>query len=456
MSPVHMDLSNSGRRSFVLRQNTKHVDRELLKSGPLPLPLPLPASSNPGSPWALSPLRTLPLPPLFYTCIASLHRNEGGVHSMALSKELVFTGSQSSRIRAWRKPDCLERGCIKAGLGETRAMLCYSNILFSSHKDHRIRVWNISASDVDIQYKKVATLPKRSGIFPFKRTSPHQHTERISCMAYHHVKGLLYTGSHDRTVRVWRVADSACVDTFLAHDNRVNEIVVNQEDGCVFTCSSDGSIKIWRRVYKEGSHTLTMRLRFQEFPINALALSSSVDNYFLYSGSSDGSVNFWQKEPTSFRFSHGGFLQGHRLAVLCLAVMGRLVFSGSEDTTIRVWKREEGSSIHECLAVMDGHQGPVRCVAACLEMDKVVKGYLVYSASVDQTFKVWRVKVLPDEQVLFLGNSDNVSLSDDVNVNDGNDVVIREGLVYHQYYDMSPVLSPSWVEKKRQGGGYFQ
>ncbi|KAF3447327.1 hypothetical protein FNV43_RR12513 [Rhamnella rubrinervis] len=68
----------------------------------------------------------------------------------------------------------------------------------------------------------------------------------------------------------------------------------------------------------------------------------------------------------------------------CLAAVGNLVFSGSEDTTIRIWKREEGNCLHECLAVLEGHRGPVRCLAACLEMGKVVMGFLVYSASLEK------------------------------------------------------------------------
>jgi hypothetical protein len=88
--------------------------------------------------------------------------------------------------------------------------------------------------------------------------------------------------------------------------------------------------------------------------------------------------------------------------------------------------------------VLDGHRGPVRCLAACLEMEKVVVGFLVYSASLDQTFKVWRIKVCSDDENVCLDVVDNKC---------GGRVMIRE-------YDMSPVLSPSWVEKKLQGSPF--
>ncbi|KAA8525267.1 hypothetical protein F0562_007122 [Nyssa sinensis] len=332
---------------------------------------------SPESPWTLSPLQT-PSPSLLYHCIASLHRQDGNIYSIAISKGLVFTGSESSRIRAWRQPDCVERGYLKASSGEVRAILAY--------------------------------------------------------------EGLLYTGSWDKTVKAWRTSDSRCVDSFVAHEDNVNAIVVNQEDGCVFTCSSDGSVKIWRRVYGQNSHTLTMTLKFQPSPVNALALSSSLSSCFLYSGSSDGFINFWEKEKMSGRFNHGGFLQGHRFAVLCLVAIEKLIFSGSEDTTIRVWRREEGSCFHECLAVLDAHRGPVRCLAACLEIEKVVMGFLLYSASLDQTFKAWKVKVLPDEKKMRLDGTGHHSSDMKMKIME---------------YEMSPVLSPSWVEKKLQGNHPF-
>ncbi|KAG5034372.1 hypothetical protein JHK87_009282 [Glycine soja] len=345
----------------------------------------------PDSPWTLSPLPT-PSPSLLYHCIASLHRHEGNIYAIAASKGLVFTGSNSSRIRVWKQPDCMDRGYLKASSGEVRAILAYSNMLFSTHKDHKIRIWTFTVSD-SFKSKKVGTLPRKTSIllFPSRGKNTPKHKDSVSCMAYYHSEGLLYTGSHDRTVKAWRVSDRKCVDSFVAHEDNVNAILVNQDDGCLFP------------------------------------------------GSSDGMINFWEKERLCYRFNHGGFLQGHRFAVLCLATVGNMIFSGSEDTTIRVWRREEGSCYHECLTVLDGHRGPVKCLAACLEMEKVVMGFLVYSASLDQTFKVWRIKVLPDEKMC-MDYSDQCEAATRVKIRD---------------YDMSPVLSPSWVEKKLQGS-YFQ
>ncbi|XP_068638321.1 protein JINGUBANG-like [Aristolochia californica] len=394
------------------------------------------APSSPESPWALSPLCASPSPSLLYHCIASLHRLDGGIYSIAISKGMVFTGSASRRVRVWRQPECLERGHLKTSSGNIGAILAFNNMLFTAHKDHKIRVWSVSLSE-RLTSKKLATLPRRTTLLPFMRTQPQhqQHKDTISCLAYYHAEGLLYSASWDKTVKTWRVADKRCVDSFVAHDERINSIVVNQDDGFVFTGSSDGSIKIWRRMCGDISHTLTMTLKFQPSPVNALALSTFRGSCFLYSGSSDGLVNFWEKESIFGRYHHGGFLQGHRFGVLCLTAIDKLIFSGSEDTTIRVWSREDGSSFHVCLAVIEGHRGPVKCLAACVEIEKVFMGFLVYSASLDRTVKVWRIKVLAG--------------SEKATAEDTEDEDVHKNMMVD--HEMSPVLSPSWMEKKLQG-----
>ncbi|XP_059644972.1 protein JINGUBANG-like [Cornus florida] len=387
-------------------------------------------SNSPETPWTLSPPRTSPSPSLLYHCLASLHRHEGNIFSIAVSKDFIFTGSDSSRIHAWKQPDCTEMGYIKASAGEVRAILAYGKLLFTTHGDRKIRVWDVSLTE-NFRPKKIATLP-RSSFFLYPRKNSHQHKDYISCTAYNHAEKILYTGSWDKTVKAWKVSERRCIDSFVAHEGHVNAIVVNQEDGCVFTCSSDGTVKLWRRVYGESSHILTMTLKFQLSPVNALALSTSSSGCFLYSGSSDGLINFWEKEKMSGRYNHGGFLQGHHFSVLSLVSIGDLVLSGSEDATIRIWRREEGNTFHSCLAVMDGHHGPVRCLAVSLETEDTVIGLLVYSASLDQTFKVWRVKVYPSEKV---------NLESSVETDHQSEIMESQ---------MSPVLSPSWVEKKIQ------
>ncbi|RWR82875.1 myosin heavy chain kinase B-like protein [Cinnamomum micranthum f. kanehirae] len=435
-------LHSSADLSFKTHQGIYETEPPMSPARPSSASMVSFAPSSPESTWAFSPQHhhqpPSPSPTLLCYCLASLHRHHGSVYSIAISKGAVFTGSDSKRIRVWRQSECIERGHIKAKSGHVNVILAFGNTLFTTHKDRKVRVWAFSATD-HFRSKKLATLPQKARPLSFPRVQPQQHKDVITCMAFYNAEALLYTGSRDKTVKVWRLTNKKCVDSFIAHEDRVNAILVNQGDGCVFTCSSDGLVKIWRRVYGESSHTLTISLSFQPSPVNALALSSSYKSCNLYSGSSDGLINFWEKEDDGGgRYSHGGFLQGHRFAVICLETIDKVVLSGSEDTTIRMWRREEESGFHVCLAVLEGHRGPVKCLSACVEMEKVVVGYLVYSAGTDRTVKVWSIKLFPGEK--------KVMVVDDEEKDEDDEIDMKKRMCY----EMSPVLSPSWVHRKRQ------
>ncbi|XP_074287000.1 protein JINGUBANG-like [Silene latifolia] len=396
------------------------------KSSPLLTP-------SPKSSWSFSPPCTPSCSPLIHHCISSLHR-DGNIHSVVVSKGLVLTGSSSACIRAWRPLTSCEWGFIQASSGEVRAMLAHGDLVFTSHKDRRIRVWNIESCTTKFSPSKVTTLPKPSPLkFLTSKCRGSPHKDIISCMAYNHVDGILYTGSWDKTVKAWRLSDRRCTDSFLAHGDNINDMVVNR-DGNLFTCSSDGLVKMWSQVRGETFHTLTMTLSFLPFPTYALALHEAPESResLLYSGSSDGCLNLWERK-LSGGYSHVGSIHAHRFAVLCLTILNDMVISGSADSTIKIWKRGHGKT-HQCLAVLDGHRGPVKCLSACIETGVGEKGFLVFSASLDHTFKVWRVKVFPEqkETQLFICDSDSM--------NDGKIV-----------WEESPVLSPTWVKKVQLG-----
>ncbi|KAF3342109.1 F-box/WD repeat-containing protein sel-10 [Carex littledalei] len=392
--------------------------------------------STPGctSPWILSPLhhatenlsfnKVQHSPPhssnpsIYYHCLATLHRVDGNVHSISISNGLVFTASDSGWVSAWSLRDYLHWGFIHIGSRRNKVttVLGHGGTLVTAHIDRRVRIWSVT-TDPDLEPnpdlarvkpRKIATLPPKNQVASFlpaffgkSSKKAQHHKDLILCMAFYNAEGLLYTGSRDSTVKSWKLSERRLTDSFVAHEGQINAMLVDQDDGCLFTASSDGCVKIWRRVYGDGHHALIMSLRYQPSPVNCLALCRSrIYSCFVYSGSSDGYVNIWEKEDVSGRFNHAGnFLHGHCFAVLCLATAtDRVVFSGSEDTTIRVWKREIGSSFHTCLAVMEGHRGPVRCMTTSMEVEVEGIGLLVYTASLDRMVKMWRVKVTEKEE----------------------------------------------------------
>lgn len=215
-----------------------------------------------------------------------------------------------------------------------------------------------------------------------------KHSDAVSCLSLSDNKLYLYSASWDRTIKVWRIADSKCLESIHAHDDAVNAVVCG-EDGMVFSGSADGTVKVWRREPrgKGLKHTAVKTLLKQECAVTALAVDANAS--MVYCGASDGLVNFWEGEKG---YVHGGVLKGHKLAVLCLIAAGTLVFSGSADKTICVWRRE--GVIHTCVSVLTGHDGPVKCLA--VEEDREAAGsrdrrWVLYSGSLDKSVKVWSV-----------------------------------------------------------------
>jgi len=47
-----------------------------------------------------------------YHCLAALHRLDGDVHALAVARGLLFTASDSGRVRAWAAPGCFNRGYL--------------------------------------------------------------------------------------------------------------------------------------------------------------------------------------------------------------------------------------------------------------------------------------------------------------------------------------------------------
>lgn len=367
------------------------------------------SSWNQTSPYSKSPWsRASPAPwaddSYPYTgLLCSLVREEGHIYSLAASGELLYTGSDSKNIRVWKNQK--EYSGFKSSSGLVKAIVLSGDRIFTGHQDGKIRIWKISPKNPTL-YKKAGTLPRvkdllKSSMNPnnYVKVRHHRnsiwikHFDAISCLSLDADHGFLYSGSWDKTLKVWRVSDARCMESITVHDDAVNSVVAGF-DGLVLTGSADGSVKVWRRevLGKTTKHTMVQTLLKQECAVTVLA--KNPEGSVVYCGSSDGLVNFWDR---SRQFAHGGVLRGHKLAVLCLTSIQNLIFSGSADKTICVWRRDGGS--HTCLSVLTGHAGPVKCLAVeeASESSAEDRRFVIYSGSLDKSVKVWRVSELAPE-----------------------------------------------------------
>jgi WD40 repeat protein len=424
--------ATSSPRSFSSNDSSVSDDDNNSYSSSSPSSFPASASSSPSrssppkSPWAAT--THLPglgggdssLDPAATGLVASLVKEDGKIYSLAAAGDVLYTGTDSENVRVWR--DRRELAGLRAGSGLVKAIVVAADgRIFTGHQDGKVRVWR--AAGAGGAHRRVGSLPalgdylvssvnpssyvvgrRQGGGGRRRRAVWLRHSDAVSCLSLDEGAGLLYSGSWDRTFKVWRVSDSRCLESVPAHDDAVNTVAAAGFGGLVLTGSADGTVKVWRREEAAGGertrHVLVRVLREGDGAVTAVA--ACPEARAVYVGSSDGLVTCWQwgaedgggGEPRMV-----GVLAGHRMGVMCLAVSGRVVVSGSADRTLCVWRRDGddgGVYRHVRLAVLAGHTGPVKCVAVAADIEDCYnvdgeRRFVVYSGSLDGSVKVWRL-----------------------------------------------------------------
>lgn len=141
--------------------------------------------------------------------------------------------------------------------------------------------------------------------------------------------------------------------------------------------------------------------------------SLAVAGKFLFTGSSNSEIRAWSRVPTEETSTDNLVATGNGAAVKSLVVLGDKLFSAHQDHKIRIWKINNNTSEkrYECIASLPTMNDRfIRCFSAdnyvqvrrhkkrtwVHHVDTVSAlvisrgGPLLYSASWDRTFKIWR------------------------------------------------------------------
>jgi U3 small nucleolar RNA-associated protein 13 len=197
------------------------------------------------------------------------------------------------------------------------------------------------------------------------------------------------------------------------HAESVGAVVFEREDVLrfLFTGSQDRTIKVWDLSSVQTEITVTSApvrcksvstTRAHEKDINAL--DSSPGGALLASGSQDKTAKVWAVDRSSGMLKLRGTCKGHKRGVWSVrfARGTRTLATGSGDRTVRLWRLDDFS----CLKVFEGHANSV------LRVDWLggeTEGYgQVVSAAADGLVKVWDSRT--EECVTTLdGHEDKVS-----------------------------------------------
>lgn len=156
------------------------------------------------------------------------------------NSSLLFSGSEEGEIRVWRysyiKPsfDLLET--LSAHESAVTALQIdnprLTRVLFSGSQNGEIKLWK----KVGSEYKIGQTLVG-------------YHKGKITALAYNSTRCLLFSGSADKTIRVWKknVYTLHCVFMVHAHESPVTDILLYKNPEYFLTSAQDGTIKKWEK-----------------------------------------------------------------------------------------------------------------------------------------------------------------------------------------------------------------
>ncbi|XP_061815741.1 kinesin-like protein KIF21A isoform X2 [Nerophis lumbriciformis] len=219
------------------------------------------------------------------------------------------------------------------------------------------------------------------------------HTKPVLCVDA--TEDLLFTGSKDRTCKVWNLVTGQEIMSLAEHPGSV--VSVSYTSSLVFTVST-AYIKVWdirdcakciRTLTASGqvgtgdtcSSARSLSIPPGESQINHIAINPS--GSFLYAAAGNA-VRMWDLR----KFASTGKLVGHLGEVTCLTVdkLGHgqdLVLTGSKDRQVKMFEVTEAAqgSISCCHTFDSPHQDSVESLAT--------HGDVFYSASRDYYVKKW-------------------------------------------------------------------
>ncbi|XP_077565794.1 kinesin-like protein KIF21A [Stigmatopora nigra] len=219
------------------------------------------------------------------------------------------------------------------------------------------------------------------------------HTKPI--LSVDATEDLLFTGSKDRTCKVWNLVTGQEIMSLANHPSSV--VSVRYTSSLVFTVST-AYIKVWdirdcakciRTLTASGqvdpgdtcSSASSFTIPPGECQINQIAINPAAT--FLYAAAGNA-VRMWDLR----KFVSMGKLIGHLGAVTCLTVghLGHgqdLVLTGSRDHHVKMFEVAEGAqgSISSCHTLDPSHQDSVESLALC--------GDFAYTTSRDHAIKKW-------------------------------------------------------------------
>lgn len=190
-------------------------------------------------------------------------------------------------------------------------------LVFSGSSDRTIRIWKNDHRDF-IQEKLKRTLKG--------------HTDTIFSITVTRDGRRMVSGSADSNIRIWNLDGWAEAQVLNHHQGWVNTVTINSDETLIASGGSDCTLKIWNL---QTGHLLSS-IKAHEAAIRSVTFSSQPN--LLASISNDGQIKLWtiRVDDPEVAFSQYGSLAG--TGTIAFTQDGTCLINGQNDGTIMVWR----------------------------------------------------------------------------------------------------------------------
>jgi myosin-heavy-chain kinase len=232
--------------------------------------------------------------------VSNMKAHSKAVKSVILREHTLFSAGADAVIKEW---DLASQKVINEAKdkGEVNAIFLSDNLLFSGSNDKTVKIYDSRS------YTCTATLSS--------------HTRAVKCL---YVLGnYLFSGSNDQQVLVWSLQTNKVLTNLQGHEGWIKSLV--GIGSTLFSGSHDETIRVWDLNTLQCQHTLKTKDKVEALLATPQALFSASGDY----------LEIW--DSTSYSLAS---CTNARTSVLCLARHGPRIFCGSIGNHLKVWSCE--------------------------------------------------------------------------------------------------------------------
>ncbi|CAJ1353294.1 unnamed protein product [Effrenium voratum] len=205
----------------------------------------------------------------------------------------------------------------------------------------------------------------------------HGHTGDTTALVPDMDEEQFYSGSADKSLKIWDVASRRCMETLLGHVGPVTSMDLLNK-GRPLSGGADKTVRFWK--VDKGTHLMFAR---HTYSVDAVCVA---DQDRFVSGGQDGRIMLWSsasKKPLASVSSQG---EGKWVAALSAIKQGNVFFSGSVDGTLRCWRfsREEERKGLQLTEAAESISAP-----GCINHIAVGKRFLACAVGKEHKFGRW-------------------------------------------------------------------